>query len=930
MKSPFLRKVSEEIFALHPQNLHSLCFVVPSKRSILFLKNHLQQVYSKEILLPEFLTIEEFASTLTEINLADPTDLLFNFYDAYIQVYGENAEEFDAFNRWALTLLKDFNDIDAHALDEKDFFKYIIHYFTIQQWDPSGNELTDFQKRYLHFWETIPQLYQALKLKMTQESYGYRGHIFKVLADKIQHNDDLVFLKAKKWNKIYFVGFNALTDSETQIIEQFCKQDISKVFLDADEYYLNNHEHEAGLFLRKLLQKDIWKNNAFVYNQKQFLNNKDIFLHPSSGVISQVKSIGSEILLKDIDLKNTAIVLADENMLLPLLNSLPKSISNINITLGYPLKNTYLYQVFVSYFEMQWFKHKERYWYYKQVISFLKSIQSYVQDSDKSIIKTILHRITAENMVRLYPMFFQEYSFSDGILKNSFSKNLSNPLTELPLLMQDIEHIKSNIDATPEGIIKSIDLETLFQFEKIIQQILWYAQKYSFSNDWKIITRLFEQMARNKTLPFIGEPLGGLQVMGMLETRLLDFKNIYLVSANEGILPKDSFENSFIPFEIKRYFKLHTYLEKDAIFSYHFYRLLQYPEHTHIYYNINASDEQGKSEPSRYLVQLKYELNKYNAKANIQEITEPEVDFSAGIGKPLILEKNDQILSHIKSYLQKGISFTAFNTFLACPLDFYNKYVLGIREEKEVEEDMEDNTLGSIIHHVLEKLYTPYIGQVLKISDFDTMLQKLEQQIVLSCEQHQQNITSEHGKAYLHVALIQEVVSRFLYVEKQFISELTHDYVVDSLEFKTEKTLLIQNIPVKFYGVIDRIDRVGDLYRLIDYKTGYYNASDTKLKHMEDLWSENVHKKSKAIQLLFYLFLLEDEKPFVQKQAGIFYLKKLSEGLVSLQISKSSEYLPEWILTFEEFLQQHISNMLNPNIPLSHKETSSYCLLCEG
>lgn len=924
MQTSFLHQVSVFLKEKHPHNLEQVCLVMPNRRAMVFFKKHLQNTYEQPFIEPDICTFEDFLVRISGLQMADATELLFDFYQVYQSIEDTfEKESFEEFSRWGLTLMQDFNDLDGHYVDTSSFFKYVYEYFSLTQWSPDHQEFSDFQKRYLHFWKNIGTYYQGLQQHVQESGKAYQGYLLRKSIDLVKHANFDVFSKLR-YTHVYFVGFNAVTTGEIMLMEHFLTHHKASVLFDADTYYIENQIHEAGHFLRMLLAKEVWKNNSKVFWSNGFKEDKQIVVEPIQGNVIQAKQAG-QLLQRS----GTALVLNDEDILLPVLNALPNQVDKTNITLGYPLKNTAFYLFFKTCFENFDFYEREGYYYYRHVLNLMSVAVSVFPERDLKHIKDLESIIIRKNLVRIYSSFLKSntgnYIFDDVLnwQKNSISESL------LSIDVWIEKAIEENAPSTQDYHQKML-LESLFQIQKILKQIRSYVLKYSFVNAWQMIAYVFEQQCKATSIPFIGEPLGGLQIMGMLETRLLDFEHVVILSVNEGFLPKEKFENSFIPFEIRRQFKISTHIEKDAVFSYHFYRLLQRAKTVHILYNTSSADDFSRSEPSRYISQLAYEWPIYNAKANLSFLPMRQ-SIPAVIKEPILVPKTEHLLDKIKTYLQEhGLSASALNTYLRCPLDFYNQYILGVKEEKEVMEDVEDKTLGIMIHKALENLYKPFVGELLYAHHIPEMLQKRDAIIedILS-EFYQSNSESLEGKAFLNYELIKQVVTRFLRSEKDFLETNSDGLFIEGLEQNKECHFTVSGINVRLFGFFDRIDQVSGITRIIDYKTGSLKDNATVLKEREkllDVFKEN--KYDKIIQLYFYNYIYHSLNPNTVLKTGIISLKKIKDGLITLKVN-GREYLSAEDLTFfETFIQQVISEMLDPKLPFQHKESSEYCLFC--
>jgi ATP-dependent helicase/nuclease subunit B len=919
----FLKQVTQYLQKLHPEALDQICLVLPNRRAMVFLKKYLQETYGTSFISPEIYSVEDFLVQISDVQMVDSTELLFDFYQIYTTVETGEKESFEDFSRWGLTLMRDFNDLDSHNVEPTSFFKYVYEYFALTQWSPEQQEFSDFQKRYLHFWKNIAKYYDALQLHFKATGKAYQGYMLRKSIHELKQNESTVFTRLKS-SLVYFVGFNAMTTAEIALIESFLVKNKARVLFDADPYYIEKQVHEAGHFIRMLLAKDVWKNNSYVFWSDGFKQEKQIFVEPVSGNVLQAKRAAQVI-----SASNTALILNDEDLLLPVLNSLPDQSEKINITLGFPVKNTNYYLFFKKLFENFTFFEREGYYYHKHITDLLLQPVSVFSSQEVDFLKDKYHEIVQKNLVRVYASFLK--SPIDGGFYMDILTWQSLPL-EASLMAIDQWMLKAieYLSVKAKDHHQKMQVESLFQLQKIIKQIRSYVLKYSFINSWSMIHYVFEQQAKAQSIPFIGEPLGGLQIMGMLETRLLDFENVVILSVNEGFLPKDKFENSFIPFDIRRHYKISTHIEKDAVFSYHFYRLLQRAKNVHIFYNTSSADDFSRSEPSRYILQLAYEFPVYNAKAKLTFLPAYQ-STPMSSEKLVVVEKTDLILKKLTEFLtHKGFSASSLNTYLRCPLDFYNKYILGVGEDKELEEDLEDNTLGTMIHKVLENLYKPYEGKLLRAHDISDM--RIQADVFIKevlFDFYQLEFEQLDGKASLNYTLLTQIISRFLNEEKSFLDSVKEGVFIEGLEQRVACFVTLDGLKIRLSGIFDRIDRVTGTVRIIDYKSGSVDDRATILSKKDTLLTDlNEHKHNKIIQLYLYTYMYRQLQPDVLVTSGIIALKKMKKGILPLTIEGRNLLIQDDLLFFEEFLRSTVAELLNPTIPFTHKESSRYCLFC--
>ena len=710
--SNFLEQTAQHLITTYGEKISDVCIVLPNKRAGLFLKQHLSKIIDKPIWLPPIIGAEDLIEQLADKEIIDNLAQLFELYEVYLKTVKE-PESFEEFSKWGQMLLHDFNEIDRYLIPADKLYEYINEARAIEVWN-LGEEITDFQSQYLKFWKQMGGLYKAYKQHLHKLNKAYQGAAFRIVAEEIVENPALFIADKIKWSKIIFAGFNALTAAEETLITTLIKEGKAEILWDADQYYLEDKYQESGLFLRKFKEKAVfspfnWVSNKFKTEQK---NINILGIPQNIGQAKYLANIFTE-LQNDNNFEDTAVVLADENLLIPVLQSLPESVNTINVTMGYPLKNTPLNNFFEIYFttvlNAERFGKKEQLTYhYNDILKLVQLPFSQVVFGEENCTK-IKQQIIKNNWVFINK---DKLDFINELLPIKLSTTYSiNEL--LANCLQFVEKGKAHYINTQKETNNKLELEYLFLFSKLFNQLIELNQKYPFLTEIKSFYSVYRQLLSSLSIELYGEPLKGLQVMGMLETRNIDFKNVILLSTNEGMLPSGKSFNSFIPFDIKNEYHLPTHVEKDAIYAYHFYRLVQNAENMYIMYN-TESGSFTTGEQSRFVTQIENELSDFeNINITKKIITYPTLKSTT---EKISVEKSPKILAKIEELFERGVSPTALNAYIECPLDFYYKYVIGVREADDVEETIDHSSFGTYIHRVLEILYQPFANQKTNIT----------------------------------------------------------------------------------------------------------------------------------------------------------------------------------------------------------------------
>jgi hypothetical protein len=835
----FISKLLDTVYAKYSIDT-PIIFILPSRRAAVFLKRTLQEKYANStFFLPKIYDIDTFMGELSQLERIDKMDLLFEFYAIYkSRTEKSKIESFDKFISWASVLLQDFNDMDAYLVAIDKVFSHIEDIKRIESWQVDGED-TALVSRYKSFWKEIRYYYKALEKTLLEANKGYQGLQYREAIRNLE------YFKPKE--KLIFAGFNALTKAEEIVIQHLLNEE-AEIYWDIDKRVFKDFNQESGFFIRKYIQNwNYYKNNKpnWLFDNFSKTNKRKIEIIGASKQLGQAQYI-NKLLEKNQSInEKTAIILNDEATLNPVLNSLT-NISSINITMGFPINYSSYGNLFDVLFKLydnglKYGSEKKFKFYYKDVIYLLSNplIQKII---NQELVNETIHIIHKNNWVflgekqllKLFPKLENIHYLFDNKAVNP-----QNAIANCQVLIKQLHD-----DTT------SLNNEYLLHFYKLFNKLEILNNNYQFLTDIKILYAFYHQLLSQETIDLQGEPLQGLQLMGMLETRVLDFDTVILSSVNEGVLPSGQSNNSFIPFEVRITNELPTYQERDAIFSYHFFRLLYRAKNIHLIYNIEQ-DVFGSGEQSRFLLQLKNEWQ------DVFDITEKIVtpQLITQPKKTIKIDKNKAIFNRLKTIANDGFSPSSLGSYIRNPLDFYYKKVLKIREENTVDEEVAANTFGTIVHNTLEELYKPYIDTVLSVDIMKIMLTKVENTIAKYFVLEYKNEDYKFGKNKIAFEVAKKYIRDFIQKERAFIKagnsiiirHLEDEFIAD-FDYKTV------DFPIKIKGIIDRIDEVNGQTRIIDYKTGSVNASDLSIGNWELLLKEN---KAKAFQVLTYAYLVQ-------------------------------------------------------------------------
>lgn len=882
-------------------------FVLPGKRSGTFLKQHIARRLERPIFAPEIFSIQEFMEQRSGMQQATSLESLLLLHKAYRASGLGDQTDFSGFVQWGQTLLQDFMAIDGNLLPPGEILNYLSAIKELDHWSLSGDK-TPIMDNYLRLWSKLEEIYLAFDAAQRAAGRAHPGLIQRLAVERLQAGE------LPPWdNTTVFVGFNALGKAESETIQHMLASGGSLIYWDIDPAILEDPIHEAGFFIRKYLRE--WP-----YYQKggEFLQGKTGSAHRSIDIIgvpknmAQTKYTGN--LLRElgedpqIDFRDTALVLADEGLLQPMLKAIPDSLGEVNITMGLPLVKTMLFSFFHIHLELC-LNRSRRGWFHKPLLEFLSNpyTQTLSARGKTPFAQQLAREIKGGNYLYLEPEMLLKYGqapgtalFPDqGIGPALWIKNCLSLIGELKIIHQS------------QG--NSLELEYLYRFHTLFNQLGQHLGSMDLGSDLKSIKILFRQLASTETLDFIGEPLSGLQIMGMLESRNLDFTRVIITSVNEGILPGGKSNNSFIPFDVKRQYGLPTHKERDAIYTYHFYRLIQRAESVHIIYNTEADVLEG-GEKSRLIAQL---LTDPGPKRVVRHsLAAPKLKIRPAEVREI--EKGDALLQALKDMAERGFSPSSLTNYLRNPIDFHKQNLLGIDQVEEVEETMAANIFGTIIHACLEALYKPLLGRVLRPEALSELLPTLPELVRTHFRDALPGVDSSRGRFLLVHHVILRYLENFLRME----AEASRSHQIEILELEKKYRIPLQlpglDFPIFLKGTLDRVDRFDGQLRVIDYKTGKVESKEVRVLD----WAELIQNadRAKAFQLLCYAYLHHREQGALPIRAGLITFKNLGQGPLFFKEDKNDLIDRNVLDRFEAQLHNLIRELFDPAFPLREKK----------
>ncbi len=892
MKS-FLQKIAEVFLKKHKDELSSYNFVFPNRRSGQFFKKAIAEEIDSPVFLPSISTIIELFSELSPLTQSDNLGLLVELYHVYKEVRGTD-ESFDEFSSWGEMLLSDFDDIDKYLVDASLLYGNIASLKEIEEefreLNPEEQERLDAIRRFwqnfdvkskgkddfMRSWEGLFDVYQTFKTSLKKKGTAYQGMLFRSVVEQLQDlkPSDLA-------TKTVFVGFNALTPAEEKLFRHLQTAGLADFYWDFYGGALLQSSNRASHFIRENMKK-------FPPGYTLYTDDELKYTAPEIRVISVASNLGQTkiagTLLQEIETPGieTAVVLADEDQLIPMLQNMPSNVDKLNVTMGYPLKITPVYAFFNLMIEIQknFSLRSGEPWYHSRLV--LRFLNSHLVNRLEGDINDLRQRIIESNLIYLSAADFKGYALLSKVFRVAEQgRDIIAHFVDVFGFILEAGSSMETEDDIEEVILNELEREFLFLIYKRLTRFmdLMDEQRVPFGRD--VIIRLISRILEAEAVPFEGEPLSGLQVMGVLETRALDFKNLILLGMNDGTFPKSTSANTYIPYNLRKGFGLPTIEDQDAIYAYYFYRLLQRSKKVTLVYN-SMTEGLNSGEESRFIKQLRF---LYHPEMIEQVLTH---ELSSERSEKISIDKSDLVIEKLNEFKNGGkrkFSATSLLTYLECPLKFYLGYVERLKEPDEVHEDLDARLMGDVFHDAVENFYKPLEGKPL---DADMLKMRLKNKALLDkiiresfaevfFKKNRSDAKPLKGKFVIYGNVVQQYLEKVIKLD---IEQTPKQYI------EGEK-IINQTIPVdklgdvSVFGKIDRVDETDEGIRIIDYKTGAFgDLKQFSFKEMDELFEpcmkENRKSLKKALfQTFYYAMLYELETKHTSIIPAIYYMRGL-------------------------------------------------------
>lgn len=949
----FLKLVAADLYKHTEGNLAHTAVVFPNKRAGLFFNEYLAQESDSPIWSPAYVSISELFRSLSPWEVGDPVKLVCELYKIFRRET-QSTETLDDFYFWGEMLISDFDDADKNRVDTDKLFsnlqdlRNIMDDYTfiddeqeeaIRQFfqNFSIERRTALKERFISLWNVLGNIYKGFRESLASQNIAYEGMMYRHV---IEHLD----VDKLPYEKYVFVGFNVLNKVEHTLFTQL--KDVGKAvfYWDYDEFYMKENRqavtHEAGEFIRRNLRNFPSPLSGELF--KNLSKPKEVHYIASSTENAQARYLPQWIRNNlTTPEKETAVVLCNEALLQPVLHSLPAEVKHVNITMGFPLSQTPVYSFLIALLELHThgFNFKSGRYTFQSVVTLLKHPYTRQLTGQAELLEK---ELTRNN--RFYPL-------PGELGKDEFLTRLFTPLSgNLNLcirLSETLQQVASIYQANTSGTedtdaFNQLYRESLFKAYTTINRFRTLIEEDELTVQSETFRRLLVKVLSATNIPFHGEPAIGMQVMGVLETRNLDFRHLVLLSVNEGQLPKSGGDSSFIPYNLRKAFGMTTIEHKIAVYAYYFYRLLQRAERITLMYN-TSSDGLNRGEWSRFMLQFLIEWPHPITRQFLEAGQSPQGTSPITVEKTPDVMRRMQSLFDVRANPKAKFSPSALNYYLDCPLKFYYRYVAGLSAPDEVSAEIDSATFGSIFHYAAEHIYKDLTthGKVINKEALETLLRnevKLQDYVDTAFKKLFFNVPQNEKPEYNGVQLINSaVIARYL---KQLLqNDLRYaPFTFIASEMEVDEPIDIQTpkgvIKSRIGGIIDRMDSKDGTLRIVDYKTG--GDADTP-PHVESLFIPDKKRSNYVFQTFLYAAIMCRKQPTMKIAPALLYIHRAATETYSLVIQMGEPRKPKEAVEdfskyekeYRERLQRLLEEIFNPEKSFTQTEIIEKCTYCD-
>ena len=949
----FLKLVAADLYKHTEGNLAHTAVVFPNKRAGLFFNEYLAQESDSPIWSPAYVSISELFRSLSPWEVGDPVKLVCELYKIFRRET-QSTETLDDFYFWGEMLISDFDDADKNKVDTDKLFsnlqdlRNIMDDYTfiddeqeeaIRQFfqNFSIERRTALKERFISLWNVLGNIYKGFRESLASQNIAYEGMMYRHV---IEHLD----VDKLPYEKYIFVGFNVLNKVEHTLFTQLKDAGKAVFYWDYDEFYMKENRqavtHEAGEFIRRNLRDFPSPLSGELF--KNLSKPKEVHYIASSTENAQARYLPQWIRNNlTTPEKETAVVLCNEALLQPVLHSLPAEVKHVNITMGFPLSQTPVYSFLIALLELHThgFNFKSGRYTFQSVVTLLKHPYTRQLTGQAELLEK---ELTRNN--RFYPL-------PGELGKDEFLTRLFTPLSgNLNLcirLSETLQQVASIYQANTSGTedtdaFNQLYRESLFKAYTTINRFRTLIEEDELTVQSETFRRLLVKVLSTTNIPFHGEPAIGMQVMGVLETRNLDFRHLVLLSVNEGQLPKSGGDSSFIPYNLRKAFGMTTIEHKIAVYAYYFYRLLQRAERITLIYN-TSSDGLNRGEWSRFMLQFLIEWPHPITRQFLEAGQSPQGTSPITVEKTPDVMRQMQSLFDVRANPKAKFSPSALNYYLDCPLKFYYRYVAGLSAPDEVSAEIDSATFGSIFHYAAEHIYKDLTthGKVINKEALETLLRnevKLQDYVDTAFKKLFFNVPQNEKPEYNGVQLINSaVIARYL---KQLLqNDLRYaPFTFIASEMEVDEPIDIQTpkgvIKSRIGGIIDRMDSKDGTLRIVDYKTG--GDADTP-PHVESLFIPDKKRSNYVFQTFLYAAIMCRKQPTMKIAPALLYIHRAATETYSpvIQMGESRkpkeavEDFSKYEKEYRERLQGLLEEIFNPEKSFTQTEIIEKCTYCD-
>lgn len=947
----FLKQVAHDLYNKTEGNFTKVAIVFPNKRASLFFNEYLAQESDRPIWSPTYVSISELFRQSSDLSIADPIKLVCDLYKVFQKATG-SKETLDDFYFWGEMLIADFDDADKNMADThalfsnlKDLNELMDNYDFLEEGQKEAlsqffhnfsiNQVTELKQRFISMWNVLGDIYTEYKALLESQSIAYEGMLYRQVIEQLD-------VEALPYNKYIFVGFNVLNKVEHTLFKKLNEAGKAMFYWDYDTFYLNKTPHEAGEFIRRNLRDFPSELPASFFDN---LNQpKEVTFIESPTENGQVRYLPQWIRENlTSQEKETAVVLCNEALLQPVLHALPDNVKHINITMGFPLSQTPAYSFVNALMELHtsgYNPNNGRY-LFAEVISVLK--HPYTRQLSPEAEK-LEQNLTRDN--RFYPL--PSELKQDNVLELLFTPRRNNLdlCSMLSEALKEVAVIYQQQAASHSDAFDQLYRESLFKTYTLVNRFHTLIENKELNVQAGTFQRLLTRVMSSSSIPFHGEPAIGMQVMGVLETRNLDFRHLIMLSVNEGQLPKAGGDSSFIPYNLRKAFGMTTIDHKIAVYAYYFYRLMQRTEKVTLVYN-TATDGINRGELSRFMLQFLIEWGYPVLRKQLEAAQSPQSSA------PIIIEKTPDVMERMKSVFdirsnpKALISPSALNYYLDCPLKFYYKYVALLSAPDEVTADIDSAKFGSIFHYAAEHIYKDLTahGKLISKENLETLLKdevRLQTYVDNGFKELFFNLPPNEQPEYNGIQLINSAV-----IVKYIQQLLRNDLRYAPFTFVGSEQRIFENIEIctstgdiqsRIGGIIDRIDSKGESLRIVDYKTG--GDADTPA-NVQSLFIPDKKRSNYVFQTFLYASIvckkLREKNDSRLVAPALLYIHRAASENYSPVIQMGEPRKPkepvdnfaQYEGDFRENLKTLLEDIFNPDISFTQTEIEDKCAYCD-